>query len=105
MGLIHGVRRAIDAVTAAVTALGGVISFVLLAFLIVCGPGMIVGYQLGGRTGELVGALVLPVLFGALLAVRRVMGAGQGKHAPPPTDTDAAAVDMYARARGSGTDT
>jgi len=43
----------------------------LFVLLLLAGPGMIIGYDVAGRPGEAIGALILPAAIGAFLVHRR----------------------------------
>ena len=49
-----------------------VIWLLLAAFLVTTGPGMLAGFELAGRPGQVVGGLVVPVILGAWFAYHRV---------------------------------
>ena len=96
MGAHHRMRRIGDAIEAMYAG----VWLVLLALLVLCGPGMIIGNQLAGRPGEVVGALVVPVAIGVPFAITGVIGARRERESAR-ADADAEAVQTYADLRRS----
>jgi heat shock protein HtpX len=56
------VGRGVQATARAGFGVYRVIGYLMLGFLVLCGPGMMVGFALAGRLGEVVGALFLPAV-------------------------------------------